>query len=70
MAGKNRNGATGRFKSQAQQRYIFGVLAHKDPSAAVWARKWALASGETGGRTPPSRAAYHALPKRKGLPER
>lgn len=59
-----------RIRSKAQQRYIFGVLAKKHPSAKTWGRRWAHAAGETGGRTPASRAAYKALPVRKHLRKR
>lgn len=56
--------------SKAQQRYIFGVLAKRNPKAKVWGRKWAHRVGETGGRTPSSRAAYRALPRRVGVRKR
>jgi len=60
----------GPVHSKAQQRFIFGVLAKRSPKAKVWGRRWAHAVGETGGRTPASRAAYAALPARKGIRKR
>lgn len=66
MKGKKGSGQH-RVRSKAQQAYIFGVLAKKDPTAKTWGRRWAHAAGENGGRTPTSRAAYKALPKRKGV---
>ena len=58
------------FTSKAQQRYVFGILAKRKPSAKAWGRRWAHNSGETGGRTPSSRAAYAALPGRLGVRRR
>lgn len=52
-----------RFTSKAQQGWAFAT--HKK-----WAKRWARAAGETGGRTPSSRAAYRRLPRRKGVRKR
>lgn len=65
MAGHK--GGTPPIRSKAQQGYVFGVLAKRDPSATTWGKRWSRGAGETGGGTPPSRAAYAALPARKGL---
>lgn len=59
----------GPVHSKAQQGYIFGVLAKKDPKAKAWGKRWARAVGETGPHGKPSaasKAAYRALPARKG----
>lgn len=58
------------FASKKQQRFVFGVLARRSPKAKAWGRRWAHATGETGGRTPASRAAYARLPLRKGVRKR
>lgn len=59
-----------KFRSKAQQRYVYGVLAKRNPTVKTWAKRWATGSGETGGRTPSSRAAYRALPRRAGARRR
>lgn len=56
-------------KALAQQRYIFGVLAKRNPKAKVWGKRWARQVGEVGPHGHPSaasKAAYARLPKRKG----
>jgi len=58
----------GPIHSKAQQRYIFGVLARKDPKAKGWGKRWANQVGEVGPHGKPSaasKAAYRALPARK-----
>lgn len=61
----------GPFRSQAQQRYVYGVLAKKNPAVKTWAKRWATAVGETGPRgNPASKAAYRRLPVRKGVRRR
>lgn len=67
MARKRSGKKSHRIKSRAQQAYIFGVLAKRNPRAKAWGRRWAHAAGETGGGTPASKAAYRALPRRKGV---
>lgn len=60
----------GPIHSRAQQAYIFGVLAKRDPKAKVWGKRWAKQVGETGPHGHPSaasKAAYRALPARKGI---
>ena len=60
----------GPIHSKAQQGYIFGVLAKRDPKAKVWGKRWARQVGETGPHGKPSlasKAAYRALPARKGV---
>lgn len=63
----------GPVHSKAQQRYIFGVLAKKNPKAKTWGKRWAREVGETGPHGKPSaasKAAYRALPARKGVRKR
>lgn len=67
---KRKRKSPGPFRSKAQQRYVFGVLAKRNPKVKTWARRWAHQVGETGGRTPASRAAYRRLPRRKGVRKR
>lgn len=65
--GGGRKKSHGPVKSKAQQGYIFGVLAKKDPKAKQWGRRWSHEAGETGPRgNPASKAAYARLPPRKG----
>jgi hypothetical protein len=71
MAGKRKS--PGPIHSKAQQGYIFGVLAKKNPKAAVWGKRWAHQVGENGPHgkpSPSSRAAYAALPRRNGTRKR
>lgn len=49
-----------RITSKAQQGYLFA--AHK-----AFAREFAHRAGEMPGGSPSSKAAYHALPPRKGV---
>lgn len=68
MAAKRKS--PGPIHSKAQQRYIFGVLAHQNPKAKVWGKRWAAQVGEVGPHGKPSvasKAAYRALPARKGV---
>lgn len=73
MAKKSRK-SPGPVHSKAQQLahgYIFGVLAKRNPAAKVWGKRWAREAGETGPRgNPASKAAYHRLPRRKGVRKR
>jgi hypothetical protein len=60
----------GPIHSKAQQAYIFGVLAKRDPKAKVWGKRWAASVGEIGPHgkpSPSSKAAYRALPARKSV---
>lgn len=61
-----------KFASRKQQAFVYGVLAKKNPAIKTgWAKRWATAAGETGPRgNPASKAAYHALPLRKGVRRR
>lgn len=72
MAASKRK-SPGPIHSRAQQRFIFGVLAKKDPKAKVWGKRWANAVGEVGPHGHPSaasKAAYRRLPARKGAKKR
>jgi hypothetical protein len=71
MAGKRKS--PGPIHSKAQQGYIFGVLAKKNPAAKVWGKRWAAQVGEVGPHghpSPSSKAAYRALPARKSVKKR
>ena len=60
----------GPIHSRAQQKFIFGVLAKRDPKAKVWGKRWANEVGEVGPHGKPSaasKAAYKRLPVRKGV---
>lgn len=60
----------GPVRSKAQQRYIFGVLAKRDPRARVWGKRWSRMAGEVGPHGKPSaasKAAYRRLPRRRGV---
>lgn len=71
MAGTRKS--PGPFHSQAQQRYVFGVLAKRDPTVKTWAMRWAHQVGEVGPHGHPSaasKAAYARLPARKSVRKR
>lgn len=66
MAGKSRNGGQHKVSSKAQQAFLFAT--HKP-----FAKRWSMAAGEVGPHGHPSiasKAAYRALPARKGIRKR
>lgn len=73
MAARRRRKSPGPMHSKAQQGYIFGVLAKRNPKAKTWGKRWAREVGEVGPHGHPSagsRAAYARLPRRKGVRKR